>query len=203
MTARFRHYRYVLPAVAQAALLAACASPDEVLNSDRIEQSFGSYGVEILSQDIAVRRTSLYSITDGERVCRTYAIVLRAPTFSDEIAHIHSEIVAGASIGTAFQAEGWTVSKETSHVGSLEMQNASHPIAGLMHLDSGTPLATHVYSLTVTKGSSAHHYATIVETHHPQHLNLEQLQAIYGEQSELDRDEALELYTLVLIDHWD
>ncbi|MGI9200381.1 MAG: hypothetical protein ACR2QL_04940, partial [Woeseiaceae bacterium] len=43
-----------------AAALSACAQEPEALNSERIEERFGSYGIEVLSHEAGVRRSSLY-----------------------------------------------------------------------------------------------------------------------------------------------
>ena len=47
-----------------------------LLNSERIERKFGSYGIDVLRNDDAVRMSNLYSLRDGEKICRTFAVVL-------------------------------------------------------------------------------------------------------------------------------
>ena len=56
--------RNPIPQVILAAALSACSLQPELLNSERIERSFGSYGIEVLSQNSAVRRSNLYSSTE-------------------------------------------------------------------------------------------------------------------------------------------
>lgn len=186
-----------------AAALGACEVQPELLNSERIEQRFGSYGVAILSQDSTVRRTSLYSEESGRPICRTYAIVQYAASESPEIVNLHSEILTGASIGTTFASNGWEVHKQTTQIGSIELQDVSHPLAGLMQLDSPTVLAMHVYDLFLVNESAEIHYATILETHHPQYLDSENLREIYGPAIGLAGEDKIGIRELVLVDHWD
>ena len=186
-----------------AAVLSACAQQPELLNSERIEQQFGSYGVAILSQNSAVRRTNLYSIESDGPICRTYAVVEFAASESPEIFSLHTEILTGASIGATFASQGWEIRKQTTHIGTIELQDASHPLARLMQLDSPTVLATHVYNLYLADESADIHYATILETHHPQYLDSAQLSEIYGPANDLTGADKLRIYKLVLVDHWD
>ena len=46
-------------------LLAACTTGGTLLNSQQIERAFGSYGVDVLTQDDSRRISSLYSGSDG------------------------------------------------------------------------------------------------------------------------------------------
>ena len=48
----------------------------ELLNSERIAQRFGSYGIEVLESDGRVRVSNLYSNEQGGRICRTFAVRL-------------------------------------------------------------------------------------------------------------------------------
>ena len=49
-----------------------------LLNSERIAEKFGNYGIEVLEQN-PLRVSSLYSVEHGQRVCRTFAIVMFEP----------------------------------------------------------------------------------------------------------------------------
>ena len=49
--------RNLVPTIVLAAALSACSLQSEVLNSERIENRFGNYGVEIIEQDLADGRT--------------------------------------------------------------------------------------------------------------------------------------------------
>lgn len=203
MTATFRNFSSSVTFTLVSAALSACATQPAMLNSERIEQRYGSYGVTVLSQDSQVRRSNLHSIEQSGPVCRTYAVVLYSSSFTEEIQPIHESILSGASIGSTFQDNGWSMEKQTTHVGSIELQDPDHPLAEIMRLDSPTALGSHSYNLLVSQGDVVHRYATIIETHHPDYLNADDLRDIYGQPDRLSPDEALRIYKLVLIDHWD
>ena len=62
----------------------------------RIEQTFGSYGIEVLYTDDALRLSGLYSTHDGKNVIRTFAIVGYPAAVDDEIAARHASVVGTA-----------------------------------------------------------------------------------------------------------
>ena len=64
-----------LPRSVIAAALDACTHESERLNSERIAERFGSYGIEVISSGPGLRRSNLYSSEDEVRTCRTYAVV--------------------------------------------------------------------------------------------------------------------------------
>lgn len=202
MTAIRRNIRGLFLLILGLATLAACIGQQELLNSDRIEQRYGSYGVNVLSRDGSLRRASLYSLENGREVCRTYAITLFPDSIAGDIADIHETIVEGASIGATFRANGWAVRKLTLFIGSVELQDSAHPLAALMNIATPAVLATHVYELNVEKGSAVHRYARIVETHHPDYLGVDQLRDIYGQPMSASPGSPLPIDELVLIDHW-
>jgi hypothetical protein len=168
----------VSPAVLTAAL-SACAAEPELLNSERIEERFGNYGVEILEQSDSFRRSNLYSSENGTRTCRTYAIVnfaeFRATAFADE----HEEVIAGQSIGTTFKESGWTIQKETLHIGDVTVENSEALILRLMRLGGPQQLGLHVYRLMLLQDGDASPYATILEVHHPAYLDKAELHQLY------------------------
>ena len=51
----------ILPPSVLAAVLSACATESVILNSERIEQHFGSYGIEVLASEAGLRRSNLFS----------------------------------------------------------------------------------------------------------------------------------------------
>jgi hypothetical protein len=172
-------HRYsVSPAVLTAAL-SACAVEPELLNSERIEERFGSYGVEILEQSDSFRRSNLYSTENGTRTCRTYAIVnfadSRASVFADE----HEEVISGQSIGTTFKESGWTIQKETLFIGDVTVDNSDASILQLMNLGTPQQLGMHVYRLMLLHDGEAIPYAAIVEVHHPAYLDEAELLQLY------------------------
>jgi hypothetical protein len=163
--------------LAAASAMPAAGQARELLNSERIEQRFGSYGLDVLAQDAAVRVSSLYSTHEGVATCRTFAIV-RYPTHIDPLlGEAHAAIVAGGSIGAVFTAQGWQVRKTHLHYGALQ---ATGTLAGLMRVAPGTRLAAHVYVLDVVKSERALEYAALVEIHHPDYLQAADLELIYG-----------------------
>ena len=159
-------------------LHAAAQSPGlELLNSERIAATFGSYGVEVLEQNEAVRISNLFSAEGEERVCRTFAVVRYAPTIDPAVSHEHAAIVAGGSIGAVFAAQGWEVRKTHLRFGE---RPATAKLASLMHVAVGVPLAEHFYVLDVVKDGRTIEYAALVEIHHPGYLGVQELAAIYG-----------------------
>ncbi len=167
---------------------AAQTPPRELLNSERIAATFGNYGVTVLEQNPAVRVSTLFSETDEQRTCRTFAIVRYAERIDPSLSTEHAEIVAGGSIGAVFAASGWEVRKTHLYYGE---RAASPKLASLMHIAAGTPLAEHVYVLDVVKDGRAIDYAALVEIHHPAYLSLANLESIYGVPDTGDRRELL------------
>lgn len=177
-----RPNRVPLPVLAAA--LSACVAEPELLNSERIMARFGSYGVDVLSDTDTLRRANLYSEEGDSRICRTYAVVAFTNARRNEVQDEHARIVAGESIGATFRAHGWQIFKETLYVGNVTMPSAEHPVASLMHVDGSDPLAMHVYRLLLRKGDTVVDYATIIEAHHPDYLDLVTLKQLF------DADEA-------------
>ena len=160
-----------LPRSVVEAALDACVHESERLNSERIADRFGSYGIDVVSSKPGLRRSNLYSEENGVRTCRTYAVV----RFVDEpdalIDAEHAQILAGKSIGAIFKASGWAILKETLHIGTASPDDATHPVAALMRLEDKTDMAMHVYRLLLKKSDQAIDYATLIELHHPEYLD--------------------------------
>ena len=191
--------RNPIPHIVLAAALSACSLQPELLNSQRIEQRFGSYGIEVLSQNAAVRRSNLYSSSLGIRTCRTYAVVSFVDS-ATELAEEHQAVMAGQSIGSTFQNAGWQIQKINAYIGSLQLPDPDHTIGRLMNLESDAILGVHAYRLMLHKGTEAVHYATIVETHHPDYLDVAELRDLYrlDASSEMSPDGVQALLQLVL-----
>jgi hypothetical protein len=194
-------HRNTVPTIVLAAALSACSLQSEVLNSERIKNRFGSYGVEIIEQDDDTRRSSLYSISDGKRTCRTYAIVKFAGGDAFDISDVHQKVVDGASIGSTFKSDGWEIRKETIYVGEVALPGVRHPVGELMHLQSTANLAVHAYHLHIEKGSTSQQYATIVEAHHPEYLGESELLELYPPSIRADAEIILDIHQLVLDQH--
>lgn len=189
-----------IPSIVLAAALGACGVQPELLNSERIQQRFGSYGVEVLQQDDGVRRSNLYSVDNGVRVCRTYALVKFIVPVNAELSATHKAVVGGQSIGTSFSTAGWRIRKETIFVGSMRLPGPQHAIARLMHLDDAASLGLHAYRLILRKGAQTVYYATIIESHHPHYITETELSELYAEamSAHLDSAEIDALVELVL-----
>jgi hypothetical protein len=175
---------------AQAPERAAASTSErrELLNSERIAQRFGSYGITVLESDGRVRVSNLYSEEQGGRICRTFAVVSYPANVDPAIASEHDEIVHGGSIGAVFTAHGWKVGK--TNLRFLEIAAPAH-VAELMHVAPGTKLAAHAYVLDVSKAGRALEYALLVEIHHPDYLSLAELSAIYGDANPAGRESSL------------
>lgn len=161
--------------------LGACSETAELLNSERIEAEFGSYGIDVISHRDGLRRASLYSMHDGGKITRTYAIV-HFENVPDSIREKeHARILAGASIGATFKEAGWSIAKETLYTGLIDPGADVHGIRRLMRLSGTRELAMQVYRLHVSKESQAIDYATIVELYHPAYMTLDRLHGIVDE----------------------
>ncbi len=167
------------PPTVLAAVLSACATEPVLLNSERIERRFGSYGIEVLASEAGLRRSSLYSMHDGVRTCRSYAVVQFADLLDDRYGDEHAEVLAGNSIGAIFRSHGWDLHKQTLHIGTLELPPGTSSISALMHIDGSQQLALHVYQLLLVRDSQVFEYATIMETHHPDYLSTSDLHELY------------------------
>jgi hypothetical protein len=169
-----------LPRSVVAAALDACAHESERLNSERIAERFGSYGIVVLSNEPGLRRSNLYSSENGVQTCRTYAVVRFVDEPDAVIDAEHAQILAGQSIGAIFKASGWTIVKETLHIGTAALDDARHPVAALMRLVRSTDVAMHVYRLLLEKRQQAIEYATLIEMHHPDYLSRSDLLTLFS-----------------------
>ena len=149
------------------------------MNSERIERRFGSYGVEVVAQAPGHRASSLYSIEDGQRVCRTYATVAFCLPVDAELEAEHRRIAAGESIGTAFKSAGWRVRKRHVCIRERILAEDERTVAELMQLQLPCQVAEHRYVFEVARETVTLEYAQITELHHPEYLDLAQLRAIY------------------------
>ena len=189
-----------IAAIALAAHLLALAqsASRDLLNSERIAATFGSYGVEVLEQNEAIRVSNLFSGEGEGRVCRTFAVVRYAPTIDPAISQEHAAIVAGGSIGAVFAAQGWEVRKTHLRYGE---RAATAKLASLMRVAVGTPLAEHFYVLDVVKEGRRIEYAALVEIHHPDYLGPQELVAIYGPPAGNERSELVAVLRATAAEH--
>lgn len=192
-----------VPPTIFAIALSACVVEPELLNSERIKERFGSYGIDVLASSDEMRCSNLHSIEGGAKICRTYAVVrfgtARAAAIGDE----HAQILKGGSIGATFRANGWAIYKETRYVGDLEIGESAAHLQRLMALNGAPQIAMHVYRLLLKKGSQIIDYATIVELHHPDYLTSQDVARLYlvDEPERLGEDELRDMSQLVLETH--
>ncbi len=166
------------------AVLSACTLESELLNSERISERFGSCGIDVLEHGPTVRRSNLFSVDDDDRPFRSYAVVQFVEQESLEVAEAHEKILAGASIGATFKSAGWQIRKVTRHVGAAPLPDADHVLGGLMRLSGNAALAVHAYRLILEKDDRNLHYATIIEVHHPDDLQENDLRELYDWQDD-------------------
>jgi len=185
--------------VVLAAALNACAVEPELLNSERIERRFGGYGIDVLGHATGMRRSNLHSVDGETRICRTYAVVQFVDQDVSEFAGEHKAVLSGDSIGATFKTTGWEIKKATAHIGSVDICGSQHAIGKLMHLETTENLAMHAYRLILERNAQFIHYATIVETHHPDYLTEAELHKLYGAdlESKLNASDIEELVSLI------
>ena len=152
----------------------AAAAP---LNSERIEQTFGSYGIDVLYSDARLRLSRLFSIDGGRKTLRTLALVAWPDAIDSTIAGLHERILAGESIGATFKSAGFAVLKDNVYYGLIV---ATPRMREEMHIATDGPVAIHVYDLAVERAGHRFEYARIAELHHPDYLSRADLIRIYG-----------------------
>jgi hypothetical protein len=151
-----------------------------LLNSERIKQQYGSYGVDVLEDDGAVRVSSLYSTQGSQKITRTLAVVIYPADVPQQIRAEDQAIRRGGSMGEVFTRSGWQVEKENLYLGEIQACGDFDEIYSLMGRIERVNLAVHVYRLSACRGSSCFAYATLSEVHHPDYLTLRELREIYG-----------------------
>ena len=192
-----------VPPTIFAIALSACVVEPELLNSERIKERFGSYGIDVLASSDVLRRSNLHSIESGEKICRTYAVVRFDNASAAAIGDEHAQILEGGSIGATFRANGWAIYKETRYVGDLTLRTDAAHLQRLMALNGAPQIAMHVYRLLLKKNSQIIDYATIVELHHPDYLTSDDVARLYvvDEPARLDAAELRDMSQLVLKSH--
>ncbi len=182
-----------------AAVLSACATESVILNSERIERRFGSYGIDVLASEAGLRRSSLFSYDGDHTTCRTYAVVQFAEKAGTSCDDAHSRVLAGDSIGETFKEDGWDIRKNTLYVGTIGLPDGRTEIRELMHLSGAHDLALHIYQLVLVRDVDELEYATILEAHHPEYLTEKDLRDIFVHESlePISRSDLDRLSTLV------
>lgn len=163
-------------------VIVGCAADSTTLNSERIAQKFGSYGIEVIENTDNIRVSNLYSEAPEGPISRTFAVVRLREQIDASFATEHALILGGGSIGAVFKSHGWRVGKYHQYIGEISLDHTATRTAGLMRLDLPAHAAIHVYLLTIAKDQFSFDYATIAEVHHPDYLTVAELRSIYGKQ---------------------
>lgn len=189
-----------LPPAVIAVMLSACETEPVLLNSERIQKQFGSYGIDVRPSEAGLRRSSLYSMHAGQPVCRTYAVVRFSEQPGGNYSEEHAKVLAGNSIGATFKSHGWDIHKQSIYIGSLLLPPANTQISELMRIEGQNELAIHVYELLLVQDAQVFEYATIVETHHPEYLSERDLLELYeyDQSTALSQQAVADLADLVL-----
>jgi hypothetical protein len=164
-----------------------------MLNSERIEQRFGSFGIAVIASDGSKRIANLYSLEGGRPVCRTWATVQFPDDIDARVASEHSLVLDGQPMGAVFKAHGWRISKRNLRIGSRRFDRSDDRMVRSMQIHESATVAYHSYVFSVSKGTTALDYAVITETHHPDYLSRSDLEEIYGEVAETAADVPLTL----------
>jgi len=152
---------------------------DTLLNSERIRQKFGSYGVEVLFSDETTRITSLYSTEGDMKVTRTFAVVMYPTHVDTALTAEHRAIISGGSIGQVFKEGGWTIEKRSIFLGQISPSETYDDVYSMMGGIAAAELAVYVYVFNIERGGLNFEYATIAEVYHPDYLVEDDLIRIY------------------------
>ena len=178
---KVQHQIRLFAAACLGLILLACGTQGPLLNSERIAETFGSYGVDVIQANDEGRVSSLYSLSGGEKITRTFAVVTYTGQARRAFSSEHAAVVSGQSLGAVFKSAGWEIDKVNIFVGEMEIPQKYGLLAELMQLDLPQFLAAHAYQFIIRKDGRSYDYARIVELHHPGYLSVADLEAIYGE----------------------
>lgn len=139
------------------------------MNSDKIRERFGHYGVELLEQSPGTRLASLYSLSGEQRITRTLALTRFELPAHPAVDEQDAQIRSGESIGATLRQAGWTVVKnKTTDCQVIAGQRFA--LLGGATLSPEDRVLLRVYSLSVVKGDLAIDYASIAEAYHCEHI---------------------------------
>lgn len=150
------------------------------LNSERIEQRFGSYGVHVIAQSGRDRATCLYSRETSGPVCRTVALVRFAYPEPPGLEAPLAEIRAGASLGQTIADYGYSITKLNREMEAVDIaQNDGEVLAAWFRLEPPVALAAHRYRLDAVRNAERVTVAEVLELHHPAYLDAAEVVSIY------------------------
>ena len=145
------------------------AEVTSTLNSDAIKATFGSYGVEVISQTESTRVANLYSLSGKAKICRTLAVTEFVLPMDPALIEAHRLIRAGGSIGATLRSASFNINKKllikTETAAGVEFVSLTHGSVLV-----GAPLYTKVYALFAQQDGRQIPYAVIAEAYHPEHF---------------------------------
>ena len=145
-----------------------------LLNSERIAQKFGGYGIDVLYSSGRLRVSNLY---DGKHITRTLAIVDYPNVIDSAFSKEHKLILQGGSIGSTFKAQGWKIEKKNIFLGEIPPSSDWSKLYTLMGI-SPARLSIWIYVFYIRKDDKVFPYAIISEMYHPDYLTLHDLTCI-------------------------
>ena len=80
-----------------------------LLNSERIENCFGNFGIDVLNSPMEARVVNLYSTQGSHKTQRTFAVTRFYTDIPMELSPAMERILVGGSIGATLKSEGWKV----------------------------------------------------------------------------------------------
>jgi len=171
-------YSYFLLLLLSASIISA---NEPILNSEKIEKKFGSYGIDVITNSNETRISFLFSHdkqNPNKKNYHTLAIVSYQDT--SNLGHLQIQIDNGASIGSTLKEGGWSVRKK--HLQTDQISTSIHPILyKWLDLKKTQQLAIHSYKLIIVKKHLVLNYADIIEIHHPRYISPAELKVMYPE----------------------
>ena len=153
--------------------------PASILNSERIQMKFGSYGLDVLYSDQDTRVSYLYSFDSSDhkkKIYQTFAIVQFLESKIDQ--ETQKRIDNGASIGSTLKESGWSINKINLNI--TQINSDEYPLFKTSETsESLRTLAVHFYKLEIKKEDKFFDYAEILEIHNSDYLNYDELIKIF------------------------
>jgi len=188
---KFKFTKFKITILLSTLIINGCSYP--LLNSEMIENKFGSYGLDIIENSSKNRISFLFSIDDHYIALNEINAVKKSPGYkkkyhtlalvnfidSGKVSDAHKKIINGGSIGATFKDYGWSVTKD--NLLAFELSEDIHPvIQEWLKSEVDQKLVIHVYMLSVERNHQKIRYAEIIEMHHPGYLTLSELKNIYA-----------------------
>ena len=172
---KFRYFCFFLLLIEPSII----SADEPILNSERIEEKFGSYGVDIIKKSNEKRISFLFSYdkkNSYKKIYHTLAIVSYYD--SSNLGKLQTQIDNGASIGSTLKKDGWNIQKKHIQIGQIRA-TTSPILDNWLDSRSKQKLAVHLYKLIIVKKDLVIDYADIIEIHHPKYISPDELKMIY------------------------